>query len=246
MSLTRVTLVDTVKKQCFFKLKTNIPSLSSLIGIQLLALLFSLGGVASSAMGRTNVWFNIQYYTADIVIIFTLIWVFVTAITMTTKPHRDHDFTFVTNRLSSSLSNILFLLTVSFVGSITAILAGNLIKIITYILLDQQLYSFVLGLQEFIMGICVTILYGLLVASIGYFIGTLVQVSKIFIILFPGLFFGSLFLRPSMQQEPLITNIFQFYVMESSLTLFIVKIVITTGLLFTIAISILNRMEVRR
>ncbi|MFE4895377.1 hypothetical protein [Peribacillus butanolivorans] len=246
MSLTSVNLWETVKKQYFFKLKANIDAFSSLIGIQLLALLFSFGGVGSVGMGGENFSINIKYYSADLVIGFTLIWAFVTAIVITTKPYRNHDFTFVTNRLSSSLSNILYLLTASIVGSITAILSGNLLEILARILLDDQIYSFNTGLQELVMGIGVTILYVFFVTSIGYFIGALVQESKLFIILIPVLFFGILFLEASMQKEPFLINVFKFYGMESTLSLFIIKVIITVAVLFTAAISILNRMEVRR
>ncbi|MGE7185534.1 hypothetical protein ACQKKK_16510 [Peribacillus sp. NPDC006672] len=246
MSLTKVNLKETVKKQYFFKLKANIDAFSSLIGIQLLALLFSIGGVGSVGMGGSNINVNIKYYSADLVIGFTMIWAFVTAITITTKPYRNHDFTFVTNRLSSSLSNILFLLTASIVGSITAILAGDLLKVLAYILLDEQIYSIHAGLQELVMGIGVTIFYVFFVTSIGYFIGTLVQVSKLFIILISVLFFGTLFLEASMQKEPFLVNVFTFYTMESTLSLFIIKVIVTVAVFFSAAISILNRMEVRR
>ena len=141
MSLKTINLAETVKKQFVFKLKANIDVFSSLVGIQLLAILFSLGGVGSMGMGGTNLSVDVKYYSADLVIVFTMLWSFVTAITITTKPYRNHDFTFVSNRLSSSLSNILFLLTASFIGSITAVLAGNLVKLLVSILFKQETFS---------------------------------------------------------------------------------------------------------
>lgn len=247
MSLTSVNLWETVKKQYVYKLQANIDAFSSLIGIQLLALLFSIGGVGSAGMGGPNININIKYYSADLVIGFTLIWAFIIAIIITTQPYRNYDFTFITNRLSSSLSNILFLLTASIVGSITAILSGNLLKIIAHLFLNDQIYNGAsTGLPEFLMGMGVTILYVFLVSSIGYFIGTLAQVSKWFIILIPVLFFGILFLGASMQKEPFLISVFKFYVMESMLSLFMIKVVATIAVLFTAAISILNRLEVKR
>ena len=142
MSLKTINLAETVKKQFVFKLKANIDVFSSLVGIQLLAILFSLGGVASMGMGGANLSVDVKYYSADLVIVFTMLWSFVTAITITTKPYRNHDFTFVSNRLSSSLSNILFLLTASFIGSITALLSGNLVKLLVSILFKQGLFHF--------------------------------------------------------------------------------------------------------
>ena len=232
MSLTTINLAETVKKQFVFKLKANIDVFSSLVGIQLLAILFSLNGVASMGMGGTNLSVDVKYYSADLVIIFTMLWSFITAITITTKPYRNHDFTFVSNRLSSSLSNILFLLTASFIGSITATLAGNLVKLLVSILFKQELFHFYNGSLEFVLGIGVTIIYVFFLSSIGYLIGTLVQVSKGFIILIPVVFLGTIFLAASMHTEPLLIQIFQFYVLESSLLLFILKTLLTTVLFF--------------
>jgi hypothetical protein len=246
MSLKTINLAETVKKQFVFKLKANIDVFSSLVGIQLLAILFSLNGVGSMGMGGTNLSVDVKYYSADLVIVFTMLWSFVTAITITTKPYRNHDFTFVSNRLSSSLSNILFLLTASFIGSITANLSGNLVKLLVSILFKQELFHFFNGSLEFVLGIGVTIIYVFFLSSIGYLIGTLVQVSKGFIILIPVLILGTIFLAASMHKEPLLIQIFQFYVLESSLLLFILKTLLTTVLFFIAAISLLNRMEVRR
>ena len=246
MSLKTINLAETVKKQFDFKLKANIDVFSSLVWIQLLAILFSLNGVASMGMGGTNLSVDVKYYSADLVIIFTMLWSFVTAITITTKPYRNHDFTFVSNRLSSSLSNILFLLTASFIGSITATLAGNLVKLLVSILFKQELFHFYTGSLEFVLGIGVTIIYVFFLSSMGYLIGTLVQVSKGFIILIPVLFLGTIFLAASMHTEPLLIQIFQFYVFESSPLFFILKTLLTTVLFFVAAISLLNRMEVRR
>ena len=246
MSLKTVNLAETVKKQFVFKLKANIDVFSSLVGIQLLAILFSLGGVASMGMGGTNISVDVKYYSADLVIVFTMLWSFVTAITITTKPYRNHDFTFVSNRLSSSLSNILFLLTASFIGSMTAVLAGNLVKLLVSILFKQEIFhSYSLSL-ELTLGIVITIIYVFFISSIGYLIGTLVQVSKGFIILIPVLFLGSIFFDASMQREPYIIQVFQFFMMESSLFLFTLKTLLTSALLFIAAISLLNRMEVKR
>lgn len=246
MSLMRANLVETVKKQYLYKLKANIDALSSLVTIQLLAIFFSFGGVGSSGMGSENISIHVKYYSADIVIIFTMIWAFVTAITITTRSNRNHDFTFITNRLSSSLSNILFIITTVMIGSMTAILAGNLLRTLSYLQGDYQFYSMNIGLPEFMFSMFVTFLYVFLVSSIGYFVGTLVQVSKIFVILIPVLFFGMLFLESSLQRESFLANVFQFYFMESVLSLFIFKVIATFTAFFTASISILNRMEVRR
>ena len=247
MSLTKANLAETVKKQYLFKLKANIDAFSSLIWIQLLAILFSFGGVGSMGGGGANLNIEVKYYSADLVIVFTMLWSF---------HYSDYHYiqnhivimilSFVTNRISSSLSNILFLLTASIIGSITAVLAGNLVNVLVSILFKQETFSDLYWILEFMLGIGITILYVFFLSSIGYLIGSLVQVSKGFIILIPVLFFGSLFLEASMQKTPFLFHVFQFYVMESSLSLFIMKTLITTAVFFIAAISLLNRMEVRR
>ena len=72
MSLTKVTLAEIVKKQYLFKLKANIDSFSSLVWIQLLAILFSFGGIGSSGMGMGEMNIDVKYYSSDMVIVFSL------------------------------------------------------------------------------------------------------------------------------------------------------------------------------
>lgn len=246
MSLTKMNMAEVVKKQFLFKLQANIDSFSSLVWIQLLALLFSFGGVGMSGMGNGDLNVNIKYYTSDFIIAFTLIWSIVTSITITTKPFRYQDFSFITNRVSSSISNILFLITTSLLGAFTAILSGNLLKIIVYLFINQNIYRIDAGFNTFFMDLTMTFFYLLLVSSVGYFIGTLTQTSKVLIILIPVLFFGSLFLDTANQRVPFIVKIFQSFVYESSVFLFIVKTILTTAILFIISTNILNRLEVRR
>jgi hypothetical protein len=175
-----------------------------------------------------------------------MIWAFVTAIIITTKPYRNHDFTFVTNRLSSSIANILFLLTASMIGAITALLSRSLLKMAAYFLVNEQIYSVDIGFAELMMGVCATVLYLFCIGSIGYFIGALVQVSKFFIVLIPTILIGSLFLDGLLLKDPTITNIIKFYLYESSILLFMVKILLTTFAFFIASIGIFNRLEVRR
>lgn len=244
MSLTTTNLAKTVKKQYFFKLKANIDSFSSMVGIQLLALLFSLGGVGSSGMGGMDFSVNTKHYSSDLVLVFTAIWSFVTAITITTKPYRNHDFSFVSNRLSSSLANVLFLLTTSILGAFTTMLSGNLLQILGYLFPDEQLY-FNNGTSHFFLGLLVVFFYLILASSIGYLIGAIVQVNKIFIIVIPVLIIGMLF-QGTETGYPLLVRVFQYYLLEPSLFLFLIKTVLTSTLLWVLSLSILNRLEVRR
>lgn len=246
MSLSTANLMDIVKKQYLFKLKANIDAFSSLVGIQVLAILFSLGGSSIHSSSSEGFYIEIKYYSADIVVVFTMIWALVTAITITTKQYRNNDFTFVTNRISSSLSNILFLLTASFVGALTAVLSRYLIQMIGLIIYKEEFFTTAFAGGEILLGLVAALIYIFTISSIGYLVGALIQINKLFAVLFPVLMIGSLFLDATMDREPSLIKIFQFYVMESSIFLFIIKMVLTSALFFLASIGILNRMEVRR
>ncbi|WP_154651054.1 hypothetical protein [Robertmurraya massiliosenegalensis] len=247
MSLANVSLMETVKKQFQFKMKAYIDAFSSLVGIQFIAILFSLAGNGGSSGGSSSGFiFHIKNYSADLVIVFTFIWILVTSITITTKPYRNQEFTFVTNRLSSSLSNIFFLLAASILGAITAVMSRFLIQCIAYFLFKEQLYATPLVTSEIMIGIVASLLYIFWISSIGYFIGALVQVHKMFAVLVPVIVVGSLFYDGFMQRDATLIGLFQFYFFESSLALFAIKVLVTTALFYLASMSILNRMEVRR
>jgi hypothetical protein len=246
MSLTNTRLSDVVKRQFGFKLKANIDGFNSLVGIQTVALLFSLGGVGMYGMSSDFFAINVKSLSAGLVIIFTMIWGFASAITITTRPYRHHDFTFVTNRLSSSLSNILFLFTASFLGGLTATLSGYLIRVAGYFLYGPSIYSPGFSVGELLLGIIVTTLYVLCASSIGYLFGTLAQVSKFIIIALPSIFIGILFVDFTINRYPFIGEVYAFYFSETSFALFFVKIVLTSVLLFALSTGLLNRLEVRK
>jgi hypothetical protein len=249
MSLTRVRMLDVVKKQYFYKLKAYIQVFLTLVILQVLAILFSLNGFGMSGTSSDSIEIEVHYYSADIVIAFTMLWGFITAILITTKAYRNDDFVFVTNRVSSNLSNILFLLTASIIGGITAMLSTYLIKVIMYFFEGDILVkstNAIAATNELLVGAIAAILYVFIFCALGYFIGTLVQISKIFVILLPALFFGSLFLDAARGNAGIVQNVFEFIFTESSILLFIVKIIIAVGFLFSGAVILSNRMEVRQ
>jgi hypothetical protein len=246
MSLTSANMNVVVKRQYLFKLKANIDAFSSLIGIQVIALLFSLGGMGMSGSSSSYFTLTVRSYSADVVMAFTMIWGLVTAITITTRSYRNFDFTFVTNRLSSSLSNVLFLVTASLLGGVTSILSGYLVRVAGYFFLGHTLYSSEMAAGELILGIIAASLYILTASSIGYLFGTLAQVSKAFIIVIPALLIGFLFLDISFNPMPIQQEIYQFYFIESSFILFLIKILLTTAILFGTSSILFNRMGVRQ
>lgn len=244
MSLRTASLMETVIKQYLFKLKANIDTYSGLVAIQVLGILFSLGGIG----GFGSYYFDVTYFSANGVLAFTIFWGLVTGITIMTKPVKDVDFTFVTNRLSSTLSNILFLMTVSFLGAVTAMLSRYVLLFVSYFIMDKQLfYDASMTIGDLFLGIIIAFLYIFLISAVGYLIGTLVQLNRIFIFLIPVLFFGSMMVDAAMLgREPVVTKWFSFYFQESSIGLFILKTLATSSLCYLGSLAIFNRMEVRR
>lgn len=247
MSLSKMSAVTVVKKQYMYKLKANIDVFISLMLLQLLALLFSLNGSGSMGTGSGDDRINVTFYSADIVIFFMIVWGFISAMLMTTKAYRNDDFLYVSNRLSSHLSNGLFILTASIIAGVTAILSSFLLKVVVTFK-DEMIYTGGVSLldapEEMLLGIVATSLYILLFSSSGYFIGMLVQVSRVFILVLPALFIGDILFNAS-NGEGFIVPFFGDFFTESSFLLFIFKILLTTGLLFIASIFLSKRMEVR-
>jgi hypothetical protein len=200
-------------------------------------------------MGSDDLDIQIHHYSADFVVAFTLIWAFITSIQITTKVHRDDDFMFVANRKSSNLSNTLFLLTASFICGMTAMLSTYLLKTMMYYFNSQHYIStsnIVTAPTDFFLGVLSTSLYVFLFCALGYFVGTIAQVHKIFVVAIPVVLIGTLILSERSGDSTIVKSIFSFLFSESSFILFLTKILCLVIILFSSAFVIENRMEVKQ
>ncbi|MGD7045059.1 hypothetical protein [Jeotgalibacillus proteolyticus] len=245
MSLTKITLGEAVKKQYKYKLFSYYDAIKSLLIIQLIALVFSFIGSGGSSTSDMNVTISVDTYSSDIVFFFTVLWMFITAILLTTRAYRYEDFSFITNRLSSQLSNALYLITGAAVGTLTTVLSTFLLYVIFYFTNPSQNlfgYSSAGSPQELLLAAGGTFFYLLAAAALGYFLGVLTQLNRILgfafvaIILFLPMFLGQFFI---------FKQIYIFYFQEPSLLLFGLKILLSALLLFAAAILFLNKREVR-
>jgi len=248
MSLTKVRLWDVVKQQYRYKLKGYIQVFMSMVVLQVLALIFSLNGVgnAGASGGLLNV--NTSYFSADFVLAFTMLWGFITAILITTKAYSNDDFIFVTNRLSSHLSNVLFLVTASILGGLTTILSTFLLKVIVFLFKSDVYLASSADLaapMTLLVGVSSASLYILLLCSLGYLVGTLIQWSKLFAVLLPAVFVGGLLLNALSGEAGILAVLYAFFMTESSFPLFFLKVVCTSVVLFWGAFGLSNRLEVR-
>lgn len=243
MSLSNVKLSKTVKNLYLFKLKSNITVLNSLIILQLFAILFSLGGIGE----RGGTYFSISYYTADLMIVFTMIWAGVVAMQLMSKEHQNSDFLFVTNRLANHFANGLILLTFSVIGGITALLTRNLSKVIIHYAFGTVYVNEIITptIFQYMFGVIATILFVFLFSMVGYTVGAIVQYNKIFIFLLPVFIISYLILSAQSGESNLLIILFEFYFAESSFFLYLLKIVGTSGILFTTVTLLTNRLEVK-
>lgn len=247
MSLTHVRLATVVKKQYIFKLKAYHHFFATLIVLQLIGMLFSLGGIGASVASSMDVDIMVTYYSADQLLIFTMFWIFMSAVLITTVDYHDVTFTFVTNRLSNHLANTLFLMTASLIGGVTAYLGGFLIKIATRFFDSGYLVETGLPATwlEFVSG-CVGLFFILFLLGLcGYLAGILIRFSTMFIVIIAGSMIGFFTLSSQWGEANLVVKLFAFYFQEASLLLFSLKMVGTAVMLLLLAVMLANRQEVR-
>lgn len=108
MSLTSVNAAEIIKKQYFYKLRAHYGIFTSLFITQLVALAFSFMASGSMGSGGEGVSINVSFYTGNVIIAFTMLWAFISGVSMNSKLVRNGDFSFVTNRLTSHVSSLAF------------------------------------------------------------------------------------------------------------------------------------------
>lgn len=243
MSLSTVKLRHIVKKLYQFKFKTNINIFNSLIILQLFGMLLSLGGIGQQGGG----YFNISYYTADYMICFTMIWAFIVAIQLMAKEQQNYDFLFVTNRFASHLANGFFLLTISLIGAITALLSRYLSKVIIHFTFGTVYANEVVMLvfSDYIFGFIATWLFAFIFSMLGYTVGAIIQFNKIFTIILPVFIIGYLIFSAWSGKSNLLIGLFEFYFVEPSFLIYLIKVIITSGILFATVVLLTNRLEVK-
>ncbi|MEH7235709.1 hypothetical protein [Bacillus sp. JJ1562] len=242
MYLTNASLLDVVKKQLFFKVRSYYGTFTSLATVQAIALLFSFNGVGQ--MGLSGI--TISTYSGSLVYVFTVFWAFITAITLTTKPYHYIDFSFVTNRMSSHLSTVGMLVVYSFIASLTSTFAGILLRVILFFKEDSSKIianQFFLSFSDLLVGIYIGGLYLLLFASLGYFIGMFIQINKLFGFVIPALIIGWGIYEMRFFDT---FSAFTFFAFETSILIFTIKVVVSVALLMWIVIVATNRLEVRK
>lgn len=248
MSLAKPRLTAVVNKLFLYKIKAYMPAFLTMMVLQVLAIVISFNGTGMSGSGSDTLDMTVHFYTGDIIIALTLVWAFVLSFNLTTKANRYDDFAFVTNRFSSNLSNSLFLFTASIIGGITAMLATNFFMLLLVYFSSQTFlnsYTVMNHPLELLTGMTATSLYVFLFSVLGYICGTIIQISRIFVVVLPAVFIATLYLSASMGEEGIVVVLFRFFARETSLLLFVAKVVVTACILLASSFALSNRMEVK-
>ncbi|NLA46117.1 MAG: hypothetical protein GX866_01075 [Firmicutes bacterium] len=248
MSLAETSLWAVVKRQYMFKLQSYANLFVSLVIVQLIALLFTLGGMSgTSSMCSDNMCVVVKSYSGTGIFIFTALSIAVSSFVLALPLYRNIDFSFVTNRLSSNLANIGFLITVSIAGGVTATLGSILLRNILYYTGESGTIlslNFQVEPGELLSSLGVAILYLILLSAAGYFAGVLTQLHRSLYVLLPALLLG-IFFYESANEHIRIFRRLDFFTLESSPIFFFLKIMIGAALLWIGAILLSDRTEVR-
>lgn len=246
MYLTEPRLIDVVKQQFRYKLNAYTGVFTSLLVMQLIGIFISFENSSSMGLGSLTI---IQRFSSnDAAVGFTLIWALSMGILLTTIAHRNDAFSFVSNRLSHHLASILFLLSISTIGGITASLSGSLIQFVTMIRNHSAIIESA-GMfdtpYDFSIRILTAILYTVLFAGLGYMIGAFIQRSKLVIpLILVAIFVFPYFLLGI--GGGFLEEVVLFYGAETSFLLFLLKVSCTVAAFFIISMAITNKMEVRK
>lgn len=240
----RLSFADAVKRQLFFKLKAYHNLIGTLFLFHIIALFFSIYGQSSSVM-NDYVTITNHTYTADIIIVFSFIWILTVSFYMTNRTSKNVMFSFVMSKMSNHVANILCMLCLSTLGAISSVLLGVATRLgmIFYYGFDHMFTYESLSISQLFVAILVVFLYNVLIFSFGYMIGEIIQLHRSFVLLVPIVLFGLLIFTVNIFNE---AYMFTFYIMETNLFIFIVKVLGSTVLFWVIAIQVSKRLEVRR
>lgn len=238
-----------IKHQFHFKRKAYLNLFSPLLIVQLVALLFSLGGIAQGGMGMG---IRIQYYSADVMLVFTFLWALFTGIQLSFQTHNRMMQNFITDHRTETISNGLLL-------GVGSVIAGFVVLLSRFILEGIVTFffavDFVIGIEasgtffERMSGFCATILYIFLFSSIGYFFGSFMKRNRLFVFLIPSLIIGLFFYYGmtgmDLSKDGFYAFVYQTYFQEAFFLLLLLKVIMTSILLFIGSYFITHRMEVR-
>lgn len=245
MYLTEITLFNVVKKQVEYKVKSYTGIFHSLIVLQLLGILFATIGTSSMSESVSFFSMTVEFYSSGVISAMTAFWIIINALLLTTTAYREDDFTFVTNRLSRLYANIIFLIILSMIGAGSSYLAINVLKVYLFMQNKELIFIDHVPITSGIFSLLGLIGYFILLGAIAYTVGSIVQRNKVVAIVLSTSFIALGTVLLQFQVDELIAQVLYFFTQETNFVLFILKIIITSSLLFLLSWSMSRNQEVR-
>lgn len=250
MSLQQAKLLPIVARQYRYKLKSHANLLVALVIVQIIGLgLTALGGTGMSNASSSTMTVNVTHYSSTIFLAYTLLWALVVGILLNLKGISNLDFAFISNRLTSNIANAALLLTFSVLGGVTSALGRVLLRCLIYFSgrgPDIVGTSFYVSPGDLLGTAFVIALYLAVLSMLGYFIGVMVRRWRILIAVFPTVLIGILFLEARVLETQYVLGAVSWFTEESSLGIFILKVVAAFGLTMVGSVMVSQRMEVRQ
>lgn len=246
MSITNVKTRAIIYQQTLYKIKGFSGMIWTLMVLQILAIASTFGGVGGGGMSESGP-LDLHYtiFNATFVIIFTFLWILVSAFLITTRSYETNDYSFITTRFTSHAANAGFLFAVSILAGFTAMLSSYIIQFAHWLAFDTELaVGAHLTIGEFLLGWFGMILYLLLLGSAGYFLGWIFQVSPLLRIAVFVIAASVLFGIPAAGNA--LESVFYFFTQERNILLFAVKVGLTTVAFWGITYALTRNLEVRR
>lgn len=249
MFSTQWSVNELAKRQFLFKLSGNGPIFSLLIVLQIISTVFMAGSATSTStyMDEGNVLsFNFSTISNDGQVGLTMFWAFIIGFILTSAAQRNESFTFVTNRLTFQLANFYFFCAAALFGGVTTVLLGSVMKIIAMFHVNtvMETNSLLSSPVDFFLQIFVMTAYTLLLMLAGYTLGSFIQYSKLFIMLF-ALVYITFTQYTFFSIGDGSDSVLHFFYGETSILLFTLKILLAVAVLFATSFWVTNRLEVR-
>src|SRR5690625_4052920 len=113
IEIERIHFTEAVKTQYLYKLNAYHSMLGTMILIQMIAMILIILSPSGSGIGVDYLEVDVTVYASDGIISFTMFWAFIMAIYLTTKASKNMMFTFISDKSTNHIANIILMITFS-------------------------------------------------------------------------------------------------------------------------------------
>lgn len=243
-----------LKQTVLLKLRMHSGMLIGLLVIQLLLLSSNLfrAGTSATMHGVGRITIHLDMYNVGEVLFGTFLWAFIAGAMLASGEAKQSLYSFIVDHQTNQLANALVLVFMSVIASVTVTLLGIATWVLIVLLkgIDAITYAEVLTIPEFILGLCLTFFYVLLISILGYFLANFAQLPQLILVfsallvLITIVIWGLLGVMVT-SEDNLMYQLFMFYYKESNALLFCLKLLIPILLFYCLAYVLTSRREAR-